>query len=196
MHKPLPMTKMNEGVVCLTSDPLTSGMTAMTSPALDVMTDLHQIPAITVRSDVSVARAVQLMLSHHVRMLLVTRSDGTIEGLLTARDAMGEKPITLLQESKFARYEDLIVADLMVPRQAIDVLDIEAVRQAEVGSVIATLQSSGHQHALVVEHVGDSAIEIVRGIFSASHIARQIGIALPMLEVAATFAEITSALEK
>ena len=41
-----------------------------------------------------------------------------------------------------------------------------------------------------------SGVEVVRGIFSATQIARQLGVALPIVEVAETFAEITSALEK
>jgi len=38
--------------------------------------------------------------------------------------------------------------------------------------------------------------EVVRGIFSATQIARQLGIAIPIFSVAQTFAEISSALTK
>jgi hypothetical protein len=88
------------------------------------------------------------------------------------------------------------VGDLMVPRQAIDVLDIETVLRADVGAIIATLKASGRQHALVLEYDKVRDGEVVRGIFSATQIARQFGVAIPILEVAQTFAEITSALEK
>jgi hypothetical protein len=123
-------------------------------------------------------------------------SDGLIEGLISARDTMGEKPVRLLQERRGAKYEDLVVADLMVPRNAIDVLDIESVLKAEVGSIIETLKMNGRQHALVLEADPVRGVEVVRGIFSATQIARQLGVALPIFEVAQTFAEITSALEK
>jgi len=109
---------------------------------------------------------------------------------------MGEKPVKLLQERRVPRFEDLTIGDLMVPRHAIDVIDIESVARAEVGTIVETLKKSGRQHALVVETDAASGVEVVRGIFSATQIARQLGVALPIVEVAETFAEITSALEK
>ena len=166
------------------------------SPALEVMTDLRQVFAVTVGASESVMRAMQIMIARRVRLLLVVGTDGLVEGLISARDAMGEKPVKLLQEQQVSRFEDLTIADLMVPRHAIDVLDIESVSRAEVGTIVETLKKSGRQHALVVETDAVSGVEVVRGIFSATQIARQLGVALPIVEVAETFAEITSALEK
>ena len=132
----------------------------------------------------------------HAQSGVYVGTDGLVEGLISARDAMGEKPVKLLQEQQVSRFEDLTIADLMVPRHAIDVLDIESVSRAEVGTIVETLKKSGRQHALVVETDAVSGVEVVRGIFSATQIARQLGVALPIVEVAETFAEITSALEK
>ena len=138
----------------------------------------------------------RLMIARRVRLLLVVSDDGRIEGLISARDTMGAKPVRILQERRGATHEDLRVSDLMVPRKSIDVLDIETVSRADVGSVLETLKQNGRQHALVLESSPVSDIEVVRGIFSATQIARQLGIALPIFEIAQTFAEITSALEK
>ena len=109
---------------------------------------------------------------------------------------MGTKPVKLLQESRGAKFDDLIVGDLMIPRHAIDVLDIEAVLVAEVGSILATLQANGRQHALVLETDPARGLSVVRGIFSATQIARQLGVAIPIFEVAQTFAEIAAVLKK
>jgi len=196
MHKPLPMSKMKEGAIWLPADAPSSKPIRIESPAIEVMTDLRHVFAVTVGATESVTRATQIMIARRVRLLLVVGADGLIEGLISARDAMGEKPVKLLQERRVSRYEDLTIGDLMVPRNAIDVLDIESVLRAEVGSIVETLKKSGRQHALVIETDPVSGVEIVRGIFSATQIARQLGVALPIVEVAETFAEITSALEK
>lgn len=196
MHKPLPMSKMKAGVVWLPADAHAPKPVRINSPAIEVMTDLRQVAVATVDSGESIVRATQKMIARRVRLLLVASPDGLIEGLISARDTLGEKPVKLLQERKGAKFGDLVVGDLMVPRQAIDILDIEAVLRAEVGSIIATLKANGRQHALVVEYDKVRSREVVRGIFSATQIARQLGVAVPIFEVAQTFAEITSALAK
>jgi predicted transcriptional regulator len=190
------MSKMKEGAIWLPANAPSPMPVHINSPAVAVMTDLRQVYAVTVIASDNVTRATQIMIARRVRLLLVVSSDGAIEGLLSARDTLGEKPVKLLQERRGSRYEDLIVADLMVPRQAIDVLDIESVLGAEVGSIIATLKATGRQHALVIETDRLRGVQVVRGIFSATQIARQLGVAIPIFEVAQTFAEITLALEK
>ncbi len=196
MHKSLQMSKMKQGVIWLPANALSPKPTKLNSPALEVMTDLRLVQAATVPSSESIARATQLMIARRVRLLLVVNADGLIEGLISARDTMGEKPVKILQERRGGSFEDLIVADLMIPRPAIDVLDIDVVSRAEVGAIIETLKQNGRQHALVLENDPVSGKEVVRGIFSATQIARQLGVALPIFEVAQTFAEITSALGK
>ena len=196
MYKPLPMSKMNKGVIWLPADMSSSDQIGLDSPAMKVMTDLRRIFAVTVAAQERITKATQIMIAREVRLLLVVNKDGLIEGLITARDMMGEKPVKLLEERRGAKYEELIVDDLMVPRHAIDVIDIEAVRRAEVGTIIETLRMNGRQHALVLETDPVRGVEVVRGIFSATQIARQLGVAIPILEVAQTFAEITSALER
>lgn len=196
MYKPLAMSKMKDGVIWLPLDAPSPQPIQINSPALEVMTDLRKVSAVTVVAGESIARATQIMIARRVRLLLVVNADGRIEGLLSARDTMGEKPVKLLQERRGAKHEDLIVGDLMVPRQAIDVLNIESVLNAEVGSIIETLKQSGRQHALVIETDRKRGVDVARGIFSATQIARQLGVGIPIFEVAQTFAEITAALER
>lgn len=194
MHKPLPMSKMKPGVGWLSGDLHAPRPVKIDSPAIEVMTDLRQVPAATVAAGESITAASQQMIARRVRLLLVVGDGGLIEGLISARDTMGEKPVKLLQERRGAKFGDLTVGDLMVPRHAIDVIDIDAVLRAQVGAVIATLKAHGRQHALVVEYDQTDAREVVRGIFSATQIARQLGVAIPIFSVAQTFAEISSAL--
>ncbi len=196
MYKALPMSKMKGGVIWLPVDAPSPKPITTDSSAIEVMTDLRQVYAVTALANESVVRATEVMIARRVRLLLVVNPDGLIEGLISARDTMGEKPLRLLQERRGAKYEDLIVGDLMVPRSGIDALDFESILRAKVGSILATLEASGRQHALVIETDPARGVQIVRGIFSATQIARQLGVALPIFDVAQTFAEITSALEK
>jgi hypothetical protein len=63
----------------------------------------------------------------------------------------------------------------------------------KVGHVVATLRNTGRQHAVVVDAEANGR-QTVRGVFSATQIARQLGIALQTGEIARTFAEIEALL--
>ena len=193
-YKPLPMTRMRAGVVV--QPPATGPKPArLDSPAIEVMTDLRQVAAATIRADATIAQANRAMITRGVRLLLVVDVTGTVLGLITARDIVGEKPVNLLYETH-GKHRELTVADLMVRQNAIDVLDIDVVRHVEVGHVIATLKDVGRQHALVVDRDPLTHEEFVRGIFSATQIGRQLGMPIATFEVAHTFAEIEAELAK
>ena len=91
------------------------------------------------------------------------------------------------------RHEELVVRDIMVATEELDAVSLSDVLRSEVGHVVSTLKACGRQHALVVEEGGNGDLSL-RGIFSASQIARQMGIPLQTTEVARTFAEIEAAI--
>ncbi len=163
------------------------------SPAIEVMTDLQQVSAASIGPQASLSQATQAMVNRGVRLLFVVEKGAGLVGLITARDTMGERPITLIRE-RGGKHGDLLVHDLMVPAAQIDVLDFAYVLRAEVGHIIATLKQFGRQHTLVVDIDPLTDEEMIRGIFSATQISRQLGIPLQPFEVAKTFAEIEAAL--
>ena len=59
-----------------------------------------------------------------------------------------------------------------------------------VGHIVATLQAVGRRHLIVAEDDGRR----IRGIFSTSQIARQLGVEVQTFEVARSFADIEAAL--
>jgi hypothetical protein len=59
-----------------------------------------------------------------------------------------------------------------------------------VGHVVATLKAVGRKHLMVSEENGRR----VRGLLSASQVARQLGIEVQTFEVASSFAEVEAAL--
>jgi CBS domain-containing protein len=195
VYRPLQMTRMRDGVLCQPPGDYAPKPVNASSPAIEAMTDLRQVATATIRPDATLAQANQAMVARGVRLLIVCGSTRVVEGLITARDTMGERPVNLLRE-RGGKHGELTVADLMVPRSAIDVLDIGTVLRAEVGHIVATLKEVGRQHALVVDTDPLSGEEMVRGIFSATQIGRQLGMPILTFEVAHTFAEIEAELAK
>jgi CBS-domain-containing membrane protein len=161
------------------------------SPATEVMTDLTQVTAVVVEPQATMEAAHEVMLQRGVRMLLALDADGTLAGLITATDILGEKPMHLVHERRI-RHADLLVSDVMTPASRLDAFDWKGVQSARVGNIVARLQLARRQHALVTQTVGGQTL--VRGIFSLSQIARQLGIALQLPEAAGSFAEIEAAL--
>lgn len=163
------------------------------SPALAVMTDLRQIPAATIDLEAPLDAANRFMIRRGVRLLLVTDDERQVLGLITANDILGEKPVQFALERGIKRQE-IRVHDIMTPRERLEVLLHADLVHAEVGHVVATLKHAGRQHALVTDLGEEGKVQAVRGIFSASQIARQLGVAIQTTEVAQTFAEIGAAL--
>ena len=163
------------------------------SPVLQVMTDLRKIPAATIDADAPLDAASRFMIRRGVRLLLVTDDRRQVLGLITATDILGERPVTFAVERGVKR-QDILVRDIMTARERLEVQWYAELAGAEVGHVVATLKATGRQHALVAESGADGAGQRVRGIFSLSQIARQLGVTIASTEVARTFAEIEAAL--
>jgi len=162
------------------------------SPAIDVMTDLKCVNAIVIQPDDTINEANKRMLQRSVRLLLVLGHARKVEGLITATDTLGEKPMRVVAERN-CRRDDVLVREIMTPQSHLEVLDIQEVNHSKVGHVIATLKRAGRQHAMVVEY-DRSGGQTVRGLFSTSQIGRQLGAAIQTSEVARSFAEIEAAL--
>ena len=162
------------------------------SPALLVMTDLSQVPSATITADASLEDANQSMLVRGVRALFVVGNANAnandMVGLVTSVDVLGEKPVLVAQKRQSKR-SDLRVADVMVPVEQVEALSMEAVKRASVGNIVTTLKLDGRAHAIVVGQ-GQGGHQTVLGIFSASQIARQLGVQIQSQEIARTFAEI------
>ena len=172
----------------------TPKMVKISDCALEVMTDLQFVPAAVVLGEIDVESATQKMISRGVRTLLVTDSSEDVIGLITSRDLIGDRPHQLMQRRAIA-FRDVRVLDIMTEAKDIEVMPLDDVLHARVGDIVMTLKHSGRQHALVVEEVAFSDKQMIRGIFSASQIARQLGIALQQHGLYQTFAEIDRAIQ-
>jgi CBS domain containing-hemolysin-like protein len=129
------------------------------------------------------------MITRGVRLLLVVDERDEVLGVISATDILGERPMRVATERGLRR-DELTVADIMIPAEQVEVVALQDVAAARVGHVLETLRRAGRQHALVLDEE-----RMVRGIFSLSQIARQLGLSVPIGgEVARTFSEIEAAI--
>jgi len=203
VYQALPIRELGEGAGYRRPTQPQAARVTRESPALDVMTDLLRSSPATIRPQAPVEGANQYMISRGVRLLLVVDEHEAVLGVLTATDVLGEKSLRVGLELGVRR-GDLTVGDIMTPARQVEVLALADVEGARVGHLLETLSRAGRQHALVVDAdilPSTSLIDpprrraMVRGIFSLSQIARQLGVALQSSgEVARTFSEIEAAL--
>lgn len=162
--------------------------------AVNVMTDLTRVTAVIILPGDTADEAQRRMIQRGVRLLLVVDQDRKVVGLITATDIMGEKPVLAAQERGLRRGE-VLVRDIMTPQERLEVLSMSDVQAAKVGHIVATLQKAGRQHAIVVDHDAQGR-QVVRGLYSATQIARQLGATIQTSEIARTFSEIESMLSR
>ena len=156
--------------------------------ATEVMTDFRRVRAITVPATVTMEYAHERMRANRIHLLLVTDEQNAILGLITSTDIEGEKPYIEMAVLGVRR-EQLSVADIMTPRERIEVIRMEDVERACVGNVVATLNAVGRQHAMVVA-CDSCGVPIVRGLFAVSQLNRQLDEAFAPTEIARSFAEV------
>jgi hypothetical protein len=200
--RPLPLSELGPGAGFRRPIQAQTAQVTLESPALEVMTDLLRTSPATIRPQAPISGANRFMIARGVRLLLVVDDHESVLGVITATDILGERPMRVASERAQKR-DDLTVADIMTPAADVEVIGVDALDGARVGHVLETLRQAGRQHALVVDQDVIPAASIldkplpramVRGVFSISQIARQLGIAVQSTEVARTFAQIEAAI--
>jgi CBS domain-containing protein len=163
------------------------------SPAIEAMTDFLRVSIVVIRPEASVKEANAQMISRGVRLLMVTTVEDRVEGLITARDILGEKPMQIAS-ARGCKRDELLVADLMTPIGHVDTLYLNEVLNARVVDILDALKRLGRQHILVEDIEVVTGQPRVRGVFSATHIGRLLGVPVLGFELASTFSEIEAAL--
>lgn len=187
----LPLRALAPGALLRPATPHGGERLTLDSRALTVMTDFAVVPAATIEPDASVDDANRSMIRRGVRSLIVIDHDRHVLGIITATDVLGERPMQLALERNVQHHE-ILVRELMTAIDRMEVLPLDALLDAKIGHVVATLRKAGRQHALVAEE-GPGG-DVIRGIFSLSQIAAQLGISIEANAIAATFAEVEAAL--
>ena len=189
----LPTFRLEPGTSIAQAKPWHHSPVTLDSPALQVMTDLTQVKAATTHPSTTLLQAEQMMIYQGVRMLFVVTDMPSIEGLITATDLRGDKPMRVVHERN-VHYGELCVADVMAGLSMLDAIDHDLLKAARVGNLIATLKKFGRNHLLVVQNVTDQTPRRVRGVVSRAQIERQLGTPIDIAPIASSFSELERAL--
>ena len=192
-RSPLPTKRLASRTVIAQARDWQTDPVTLDSPALEVMTDLTTVKAATVGPSMTLRQAEQTMIYLGVRTLFVVSEMPAIEGLVTSTDLHGNQQMRLVQQRNI-RYEELCVADVMAGLSDLDAIDYEAMKAATVGNVVATLRRHGRNHLLVSEATAGEQRRRVRGVIWRTQIERQLGLPVPVTEVANTFADVVQML--
>jgi CBS-domain-containing membrane protein len=155
------------------AQPKLRGSVTLESSALEVMTDLAVIKAETIGPDITLAEAEQVMINRGVRALFVTSQFPCIEGLVTATDILGEKPMKLVNDQNI-KFQNLTVADIMTDLSRLDVVDYDEVKTATVSDLVATFAKLRCSHIIVVQAAKREGPARIRGVISQTQLERQL----------------------
>lgn len=160
-------------------------------PAIMAMTDFKHISPITIEPGASIDDANEKMILCGVRLLFVSQDSDNVNGLITAEDILGEKPVKYLKERP-GRRSDISVQDIMTKWENIDVVSLNEVYDISVGDIIETMKQAKKHHILVVDNVYGTSM--IRGIFSKTQVGRQVGEEIEFNTRATNFMELEMAL--
>lgn len=158
--------------------------------AMLVFTDFMKYQPRMLEEGASVDEALAMMRKTHVRMNLVIDQEEHFKGIISLMDLQSSKVMSASTNLGMPRSE-LSVREVMLPKEKLHAITLSELRKSTIGDVVQTMQYYGDQHALVVDDVDG---HILRGIVSASDIARALHIPLLIGDRANSFADIYRAL--
>lgn len=159
------------------------------SSALEIFTDFKKHRPLTIEGSTPALEVEMLMRKAHVKMKLVVDADNEFIGTVSLDDLNEQHFITMIAGG-YDRHE-ILVRDMMSPKSRIMAISLDQLEQASINDVIRSLQQSGQQHCLVVDHSGFH----IRGVISASDVARRLHIPI-RIEHVPTFVDIFSSVRR
>ncbi|MFT6791117.1 MAG: CBS domain containing-hemolysin-like protein [Cellvibrionaceae bacterium] len=148
--------------------PVDSEEYTLESPALAFFTDFASVDPLVVESNLSAVEVKTLMQKTHARLKFVVNERDKFLGIVGAEDLIDRKFVQKV--SKAVRRDEIEVTELMIPKKKLNALDFNEIKTVSVANVVAVLKESGENYCLVV----DRDKHKIRGIFSASEIARKL----------------------
>lgn len=157
------------------------------SPALTIFTDFKLTEPLVIEQSVDLLTAEDLMKKTHVRLKLVM-DHGNFVGTLAYADLIGEKAMS---RSHHIPRSEIFVSEVMTPRSCLKAIEFADLSHAKIKDLVETLKNEGKQHFLVI----DGEDHCIRGIFSATDIARRLHVPINIDRVS-TFVDIYKALRR
>lgn len=172
-YRALAYTYSTEGAVLQYPEPSSVRRVSLSDSALLVMTDLRATLPYTIDMNVSLVATHDKMIACGVRLLFVVDGEGLVRGVVTAQDILGDHPLRYVAYYGGVR-EELVVKDVMMPLALLEVVRMTDVIEASVGNIVESFRLFARQHLLVIEPDANGPA-VVRGLFSATRVGRQLG---------------------
>ncbi|WP_158768667.1 CBS domain-containing protein [Paraglaciecola sp. L1A13] len=153
------------------------------SPAMSVFTDFKKSKPIVIQADTPINEVEQRMIEEKVRLKIVLDSSQKFIGVISLDDLNDQEKIKRIASG--IERTDLCVRHFMRTKEELKVILFRELKRSKIGDVVEMLRANGLQHCLVV----DSEVHQIRGIVSASDLAKGLGIAMN-LSVSPTFFDI------
>ena len=148
--------------------PVTVESINLYSPSLSVFTDFKKAAPRVIEPSICADELVRLMRKEHVRMKVVVDASNAFVGIISLADLSEEAFIK--QVAKGYSRSELLVADLMRPKEGLLALSYSSLKNADIKSLLYSQRTNELQHLLVIDENSNT----IRGLVSSSDVARQL----------------------
>ena len=146
--------------------------TTLNSSATRIFTDFKYVKPLVIEAETFAVDAIKLMAKAHVQMKIVISESSDFLGIISTKELSEQNMVT--EVAKGVEREEIIVQDMMIPRNSLQAINKGDMVDATVRDVIKSLKNYNLSHCLVVDRV----YHHIRGVISSSDIARKLHLPL------------------
>lgn len=164
---------------------------SLESKAEDIMTDFRKKDPVVIHQHESVDIALARMLATHVRSLLVVDSTNKMIGILTSREVNSSRAMEYAAKHNIKKRSEVEAENIMIPNEKIHAICYDELQSKNptIRDILEHLRTLHERHVLVVEQQSGESFTI-RGMISASDIARSLEIELDLALEDTSFSKI------
>ncbi|GAA5142398.1 CBS domain-containing protein [Thalassotalea piscium] len=148
--------------------------TTLYSPATTIFTDFKLNSPLKVKANTLAVDVLDLMMKSHVQMKIVVSDSDEFLGIVSTKELSEQRLIS--EVAKGTPRNEILVEELMLPRNCLSVFDYQELERSKVCDVIFALEQNRLNHCLVV----DREHHQIRGVISSSDIARKLHLPLKL----------------
>ncbi len=138
------------------------------SPATTIFTDFKAHIPLKIEANTRAIDALNLMIKSHVQMKIVISKTDEFLGIVSTKELTEQRIVS--EVAKGTPRDEILVEEMMIPRQSLSVFDYQELERSKVCDVIFALEQNGLNHCLVVDRTEHQ----IRGVISSSDIARKL----------------------
>lgn len=146
----------------------------MDDPATDALLDFRMMRPHTFSLETLMPEAREELEHSDLHAGLVFDDQHDLAGLISLEQILSRHTVSMIEKDRIAR-KDVQLKHVMIPLVQVPAIDINKLKHAKVGHVVATLQEMQSYLIIVCENDEKLNKKIVRGVFLTSHIRKLLG---------------------